>query len=286
MYSSTWTRYFATDMTMSAGSIVARDRQEMTAPVFEGLQVIVALDPRMQSRIDGCAPFDIVRSGAYVVLASGRHECQDRFEPDALQRFVRIGLTPDSAERHGFDLARIARCDRKRLFTDDVLVTHQPLTPALKAIAMQALACPLQGNMRDVYLAGKGLELAAIAVDAVLECNEVRMGQPGRLKHREMDRLWQARELAVQHYQQPLTVHELARRVGTNVNKLTAGFRDVFGKSVFQYIQDHRLQEAYRMLATGSYSVSEVAAFVGYAIPHFSTLFRKHFGVPPSHLVR
>lgn len=283
MYSSTWTRHFATDMTMSAGAVVAKDRLEITAPVFEGLQVIVALDPRMQSRINDCAPFDIVQSGAYVVLASGGHESHDRIEPDTPQRFVRIGLAPDSAERHGFDLARIARCTRRRLFTRDIVVMHQPLTPALKAIAMQALACPLQGEMRDVYLAGKGLELAALAVDAVLDGNEV---QQGRLTHNEVDRLWQARELAVQHYQQPLTVHELARRVGTNVNKLTAGFRYLFGKSVFQYIQDHRLQEAHRMLATGSYSVSEVAAFVGYAIPHFSTLFRKHFGVPPSQLVR
>ncbi|MFT4171152.1 MAG: AraC family transcriptional regulator [Rhodocyclaceae bacterium] len=261
---------------------MSRELVEVTTPVFEGLQVIVALNCRMRSRVNGCAPFDIVEPGAYVVLASGRHEGHDRIEPHALQRFVRIGIDPESADRNGFDLARIARSGRKRLFSNDIIVMHQPLTPALKAIATQALACPLQGAMRDVFLAGKGLELAAFATDAILSCGEAGRC---RLTGADLERMWHARELALQHYQQPLTLHELARQVGTNVNKLTFVFRQVFGKSVFEYIQHHRLQEAYRMLATGAYSVSEVATFVGYAIPHFSTTFRKHFGFSPSQLV-
>lgn len=277
-----WSRHFSADMMMAAGSVAPRNRVEVTAPVFEGLQVIVALNSRLKSRVNGGVPFDVVESGAYVVLASGSHEGYDRIEPHALQRFVRIGIGPESADRSGFDLARLARSGRKRLFCDDVIVMHQPLTPALKAIATQTLACPLQGAMRDVYLAGKGLELAALVTDGMLGDSEMPRC---RLTGADLERLRYARELAIQHYQQPLSLHELARRVGTNVNKLTSGFRQIFGKSVFEYVQHHRLQEGYRMLATGAYSVSEVAAFVGYAIPHFSTAFRKHFGFSPSRLV-
>lgn len=283
MDASTWTRHFSTEMTISAGSVVSQYETETTAPVFQGLQVIVALDARMSSSINDSAPFTIAGSGAYVVLASGSHQCRDRIEPQALQRFVRIGMTAESAERNGFCLNRIAASGRTRLFSDDIVVMHQPLSPGLRAIATQALTCPLQGAMRDVYLAGKGLELAAVAVDGVLGCSAVPCCGMGKA---ELERLWHARDLAVQHFQEPLTLHELARHVGTNVNKLTAGFRALFGKSVFEYIQDHRLNEAHRLLSTGTHSVSEVAAFVGYAIPHFSTLFRKHFGLPPSRLVR
>lgn len=103
----------------------------------------------------------------------------------------------------------------------------------------------------------------------------------GGLSGCETDRLWQAREPAELHCREPLTLHELARQVGANVKKLTIGFRQQFGRSVFEYIQQYRLQEAYRMLSAGGYSMSEVATFLGHAIPHFSTRVRKSFGVSP-----
>ncbi|RZT39413.1 AraC family transcriptional regulator [Cupriavidus agavae] len=278
MFATPWTRQFSTDLTMSAGSIQHRQAMEVTSPVFQGLQVIVTLSGRLTGRIDGSAPFEIAEPGAYVVLAAGQHEGRDRFEADSLSQYVKVAIDPDSAERNGFPLDRLAASHARRVHAGDVIVLHQPLTPALKAIATQALACPLQGAMRDVYLAGKGLELAAIATDALLHHDAPQ----GRLSEADLKRIWTARDMAVAHYQQPLTLHALAREAGTNVNKLAAGFRQVFGLSVFAYIQEHRLQEAYRMLATRAYSVSEVATFVGYAIPHFSTLFRKRYGFAPS----
>ncbi|KAB0612192.1 helix-turn-helix transcriptional regulator [Castellaniella defragrans] len=281
MQPSQWSRRFSADMTMSAGSVVLEDALEVTAPVFEGLQVIVSLNSRLRSRVNGRAPFEIAEPGAYLVVASGRHEGYDRLEPGTLQQFVRVGIEAGSAARHGFDLHRIARSGCRRLYGEDITVLHRPLTPALKAIAIQALICPFGGTMRDVYLAGKGLELAAVALEGLADGNDARKR---RLTGADTERLWYARELAVRHHQEPLTLHELARRAGINVNKLNAGFQQLFGMSVFQYVQDHRLKQAYQMLSTGTYSVSEVAAFVGYAIPHFSVLFRKRFGFSPKQL--
>ncbi|WP_323028599.1 AraC family transcriptional regulator [Castellaniella defragrans] len=281
MQPSQWSRRFSTDMTMSAGSVVLENALEVTAPVFEGLQVIVSLNGRLRSRINGRAPFDITEPGAYLVVAAGRHEGYDRLEPNTLQQFVRIGIEPQSARRNGFDLHRIARSGCRRLYNEDIVVLHRPLTPALKAIAIQALICPLEGTMRDVYLAGKGLELAAVAMDGLADGNDACKR---RLTGADTERLWHARELAVQHYQEPLTLHALARRAGLNANKLNAGFQQLFGMSVFQYVQDYRLKQAYQMLSTGTCSVSEAAAFVGYAIPHFSVLFRKRFGFSPKQL--
>jgi len=268
---------------MSVGSVVLDDALEVTAPVFEGLQVIVSLSSRLRSRVNGRAPFDIAEPGVYLVVAAGQHEGYDRLEPHTLQQFVRIGIEPQSAMRNGFDLHKIANSGCGRLYSHDIVVLHRPLTPTLKAIATQTLICPLKGTMRDVYLAGKGLELAAVAIEGVLNENEALRR---RLTGADMERLWHARELATRHYQQPLTLHELAQQVGTNINKLNFGFQQLFGMSIFQYIQDHRLREAYQMLSTGAYSVSEVASFVGYAIPYFSVLFRKRFGFSPRQLKR
>jgi len=254
---------------------------EITAPVFEGLQVILALDCHLRCRVNDSLPFNIREPGIYITLAFGQHEGYDHFSANTPQRFVKTGINPEDAERNGIDLAGLAQSPCRRMFNGDIMCLYHPLTPALKAIATQVLMYPVQGAMRDLYLAGKCLELMALTT-ATLSCQ--RNSRHHSLSGADLKRLWQARELALQHYQHPLTLHALAREVGTNVNKLTADFRQVFGLSVFEYVQHHRLQEARHMLATGTCSVSEAAACVGYTLPHFSTLFRKHFGMAPSRL--
>ena len=57
-----------------------------------------------------------------------------------------------------------------------------------------------------------------------------------------------------------------------------------FGASVFEYLQEQRLQRAYAMIASGEASVAVAAFQVGYSPAHFSGLFRKRFGIAPSSL--
>lgn len=277
-----WSRQFATDLTMSASTFTPDHAVIEQGPVFEGLQVIVSLDGCRQARVNGSRPFDIDNSSVYLVISEGGQDGSDYLVAHRLQRSLRVGLDWVSARRNGFNLEMMAQCRRGRLHTQrGIQVLKQPMTPAIKAIAAQAMACPFQGGVRDVYLAGKGLELAATAVNNLLGEGV----EPGRrLNRMDIERVHHVRELAIEHYQNPLSLAELARRAGTNTKKLSVDFRQVFGMSVFAFIQRYRLQEAYSMLATGEYSVSEVASFVGYAIPHFSTLFRKVYGFPPSRL--
>lgn len=283
--STAWTRQLSSELTLSAGSVLSPTPITVNTPVFEGLQVIVSLNGKLSGSVDGRAPFAITDAGVYLVLARGSHEGCDRFAANTLQRYVKVGLDAGHAQRSGFDLERLAVTGGQQLHRDGVLVMRQALTPALRAIATQILMCPFDGAVRDMYMAGKALEMAAVASDRVL--GRSRGGASGAdLSAFEIERLQQARELAEQHFQQPLGLPEIARLSGLNVKKLTAGFRQLFGVSVFEYVQDYRLQEAYRMLSAGGYTVTQVACFVGYAIPHFSTLFRQRFGMPPSQLAR
>lgn len=68
------------------------------------------------------------------------------------------------------------------------------------------------------------------------------------------------------------------------MRKLSAGFRQVYGASVFGFLQEYRLEQAYKLISTGEMSVSEAAFHVGYGAAHFATIFRKRFGVSPSSL--
>lgn len=279
-----WSRKVGGELTVSAGCAVLRESVEVRAPVFRGLQVIVALSSHQQGGLTGHAPLDIEKSGAYFVLCTGEHEGWDRYEANVLQRHVRVCIGADAAERSGFSLDMVASGGGQRLHEREVLVLRQPLTPALRALSMQIMYCPFEGGAaRDLFLGAKGMELTAAALARPLA------QQPGAaeaLSAGEVQRLWLARDLLIAQAHEPPQLPELARRAGINVKKLTAGFRRLFGMSVFEYLQQHRLQEAYRMLAGGGCTVTQAAAHVGYGAAHFSTAFRRRFGISPRELLR
>ena len=105
-----------------------------------------------------------------------------------------------------------------------------------------------------------------------------------QLSARDIDRVRQARELLIGALQHPPSLEGLAAQVGLNVRKLNDGFRRVYGATVFGFLQEYRLEQAYKLIAAGEMSVSEAAYHVGYGAAHFSTIFRKRFGISPSSL--
>lgn len=78
------------------------------------------------------------------------------------------------------------------------------------------------------------------------------------------------------------TLEEWARLVGMSSRSFTRRFREETGTSFTIWRQLVRLQESLIRLDMGQ-SVTAVAYDVGYQSPAtFSTIFRQHFGVPPS----
>jgi AraC family transcriptional activator of pyochelin receptor len=84
--------------------------------------------------------------------------------------------------------------------------------------------------------------------------------------------------------QKPPSLEGLAQQVGLNVRKFSDGFRRVYGSTVFGFLQEYRLEQAYKLISSGEMSVSEAAYHVGYGAAHFATIFRKRFGISPSSL--
>ena len=82
----------------------------------------------------------------------------------------------------------------------------------------------------------------------------------------------------------PPSLRDLARSVGSNEKKLNHGFRALFEKSVHGYLKDKRMQEAYRLIKEGRENISVVAAMVGYTPSHLSYQFRRTYGISPSEM--
>ncbi|MXV37800.1 helix-turn-helix domain-containing protein [Flavobacteriaceae bacterium Ap0902] len=75
----------------------------------------------------------------------------------------------------------------------------------------------------------------------------------------------------------------LSKKFGINRTKLKGNFKKVYGKGVFEYTFNYRMQRASELLITHSHTVKEVSYLLGYSSPpSFSTAFKKHTGIAPS----
>jgi len=165
---------------------------------------------------------------------------------------------------------------------------HQPLgkiTPVMERVLQQILHCSYQGWMRYLYLESKALELLSLQFAHWQVDNlsvKPTLSKSTILRSDDIQRLHCAREILIKHPTEPPSLMELARQVGLNDRKLKQGFRQLFGTSVFGYLQDYRMQQAKQLLHDSDLSVAAIAATVGYRNPEaFSTAFRRKFDISP-----
>jgi AraC-like DNA-binding protein len=102
----------------------------------------------------------------------------------------------------------------------------------------------------------------------------------------EREKINKAREILDAHYDERLTIKDLARRVAMNECYLKKGFKTITGSTIHEYIAARRIASARHMLQREGRSVTEVAAALGYSsISHFSTAFKKATGLKPCELL-
>ncbi|NSL91128.1 helix-turn-helix transcriptional regulator [Chitinophaga sp. Mgbs1] len=203
-------------------------------------------------------------------------------------RFYGLSLTPERflelAENNGGVLGRLAdkvAGNRKAILVEKA---NPPITPRMSAVLAEISQCGFSGGLKKLFLQSKLMELLALQCEqsesVFLNGNVV--SRPVKISTREVDQLHHARELLLQDLGNPPTLSQLARSTGLNEFKLKSGFKTVFDSTVFGYLNDYRLNMAKELILTGDKPLSQIAYDAGYSSPqHFSTAFRKKFGVSP-----
>ena len=78
-------------------------------------------------------------------------------------------------------------------------------------------------------------------------------------------------------------VEMLTQEVGISRAQLHRKMKEMTGISTSEFIRNIRLEQAARLLREQKLNITQVAYTVGFSnLAHFSTLFRKHFGLSPS----
>jgi AraC-like DNA-binding protein len=84
------------------------------------------------------------------------------------------------------------------------------------------------------------------------------------------------------HLSEPLTVADLAELVSLSPSAFAHMFRDITGRSPYQFLKEMRLERARELLVDGQLAVARVSKEVGYgSVSHFIAEFRGRFGVTP-----
>jgi AraC-like DNA-binding protein len=88
--------------------------------------------------------------------------------------------------------------------------------------------------------------------------------------------------IASTHIHDPLSVPQLAQKLGLSSSHLRQKFHQVAGISLGRFLREFRLRYAAELLATGQANVTEASAACGWDTPYaFSRAFRKYWGRPP-----
>ena len=103
----------------------------------------------------------------------------------------------------------------------------------------------------------------------------------------QIKKIKMAKEIVIERFNQPPTLIELSKEINLSLRKLKEGFKEVYGKPVFQYLLDYKMDLAKRMLTEGKYNVNEVSLELGYSTAsHFIAAFKKKFLVTPKNYTK
>lgn len=162
----------------------------------------------------------------------------------------------------------------------------KPVESAADDMRLSSLLFALERERIHGYPAGRlfvdGIEqaLAAILVRYDGVARRTPQVYKGGLAPYRMKRVT---EFINSHIEQEITLSELARDVGLSPSHFCSLFRKTSGKTPHQFVLHCRIQHAKTLLAQPRNSILDVALASGFRThQHFSRIFRRQVGIPPS----
>lgn len=154
------------------------------------------------------------------------------------------------------------------------------LTPGMLLVANQFFGKDFNGLANVLFQKAKFYEFLALFFN---KDEDKDVEQCPFLKDEDnVVRIRQAKKVIMERASDPPTLAELSKEIGLNEYRLKEGFKNIYGKTVFQFLNDYRMDTARHWLEDGSLKVNEAAYQIGYTNPsHFIAAFKKKFGVTP-----
>ncbi|MCV6606784.1 MAG: AraC family transcriptional regulator [Campylobacterales bacterium] len=136
----------------------------------------------------------------------------------------------------------------------------------------------LDSKLHEIYMESKLLDLIYSSINSIK--NEVN--DDIYLSSEDINSINRAKQIIIENMENPPSLKEISYQASINEFKLKKGFKQIYGTTVFGYLQEYRLEKAKKLLETNEINIGEASSLVGYkSISHFSKIFKDYFGVTP-----
>lgn len=142
------------------------------------------------------------------------------------------------------------------------------------------------GFLRSLFLEGKSFQMLVVQI-AQYQDDQSEDKLPKILRKSDIHKVDYVVKRIAGDLSSNLTVENLAKEAGTNVNKLQEGFKYVYDLTVNKYIQNVKLEAAKDMLMNSEKNISEIVLAIGLNNrSYFSKIFKEKYGVNPKYFLK
>ena len=228
---------------------------------------------------DNYKPYRIFANEVHTTFFTNKRELIFK-APIEFENF-RIYLSPANflnllAKFHGRFSVFASKVKQSEYF--NMFCTDLPITPQMKTIIRNILSHEVNDTILSlVYYETKICELFGYQLEQAVSIKQSTINSSSDKSK------WKEAKLILEHnYMNPPSLVQLAKLIGTNENKLKTGFKQQFGRSVYNYLLHYKMEQAVNWMHEEQITLDEIAHRLGYAdSAHFSRAFKKVYGIPP-----
>jgi AraC family transcriptional regulator, transcriptional activator of the genes for pyochelin and ferripyochelin receptors len=130
----------------------------------------------------------------------------------------------------------------------------------------------------NILLEAKSLELISLHLSQVYELS---ISKP-IIDNNLVDLVAQVKQYLIDNLCSPPSIIQLSEIFKITHTKLNQAFKDIIGKTVFEYLRDYRLDYSKHLLEDSSHNITEISYIAGWSSPaHFSREFKNKYGINP-----
>jgi len=191
------------------------------------------------------------------------------YSPAILNDF--LPLFPSLEEWFASDLSQ-----SKLLFKN-----HPLLTVKMTDIIENIIHCDYADELRRSYLDMKTKEFVFLSL---LPTGQEITSSLWLTPH-NIELIHESKRLLENNFEQHMNIADIARQLDINEFKLKAGFKKIFGISMFDYFMQTKMQKAKKLILETDKPIKEIARITGYSTKQsFLNAFKKYFHNTPGSL--
>lgn len=247
-----------------------------------GIHSRMVLKGNLQHKIKGAGKM-YLREGEFTMLWAESAQCHCRFENDTEYRALDVFYSPELLQQLTFFFPELKDLMEQK---KPKLLVKNPcfVTPSMQDIIRQILECPYDETTRQFYFDLKVREYLYVMLQRAYK------RPPSRYRYTpyETSCIIKAHDMLLEDVsKKPMSLQMLSRAVAINEFKLKAGFKQIFGLSIFDCLHEARMEKARELLLSTDMPIKQICVLTGYPrMTNFITAFRKKFGYTPGALRR